>query len=87
MNQSLEGELVVEMRGIKKHFGAVQALRGVDLALHRINAGIEAAHLAIIVIAISIALRLRRIPLGCSRRCNCNGRSGKRGGSRSSSAT
>lgn len=35
MNQSLEGELVVEMRGIKKHFGAVQALRGVDLALHR----------------------------------------------------
>ncbi len=25
--------LVVEMRGIKKHFGAVQALRGVDLAL------------------------------------------------------
>jgi ABC-type sugar transport system ATPase subunit len=26
---------VVEMRKIKKHFGAVQALRGVDLALHR----------------------------------------------------
>jgi ABC-type sugar transport system ATPase subunit len=26
---------VVEMRGIKKHFGAVQALRGVDLMLHR----------------------------------------------------
>ena len=25
---------VVEMRSIKKHFGAVQALRGVDLALH-----------------------------------------------------
>jgi len=26
---------VVEMRGIKKNFGAVQALRGVDLVLHR----------------------------------------------------
>lgn len=25
---------IVEMRGIKKHFGAVQALKGVDLALH-----------------------------------------------------
>jgi simple sugar transport system ATP-binding protein len=26
---------IVEMRNIKKHFGAVQALRGVDLTLHR----------------------------------------------------
>jgi ABC-type sugar transport system ATPase subunit len=29
-----EATPVVEMRNIKKHFGAVQALRGVDLALH-----------------------------------------------------
>jgi ABC-type sugar transport system ATPase subunit len=34
MNQTAENTLVVEMRDIKKHFGAVQALRGVDLALH-----------------------------------------------------
>ena len=34
-NQPVDRALVVEMRGIKKHFGAVQALRGVDLALHR----------------------------------------------------
>ena len=30
-----EAKAVVEMRNIKKHFGAVQALRGVDLALHQ----------------------------------------------------
>jgi ABC-type sugar transport system ATPase subunit len=30
-----EDRAVVEMRNIKKRFGAVQALRGVDLALHR----------------------------------------------------
>jgi ABC-type sugar transport system ATPase subunit len=35
MEQSAEKAPVVEMRNIKKHFGAVQALRGVDLALHR----------------------------------------------------
>ncbi len=35
MNQPAGKELVVEMRGIKKHFGAVRALKGVDLALHR----------------------------------------------------
>lgn len=36
MEQSAGGRTpVVEMRGIKKHFGAVQALRGVDLALNR----------------------------------------------------
>jgi ABC-type sugar transport system ATPase subunit len=35
MEQSAEKTPVVEMRNIKKHFGAVQALRGVDLALHR----------------------------------------------------
>jgi ABC-type sugar transport system ATPase subunit len=34
MNQTAEKIPVVEMRNIKKHFGAVQALRGVDLALH-----------------------------------------------------
>lgn len=33
MAQSIEATPVVEMRGIKKNFGAVQALRGVDLAL------------------------------------------------------
>ena len=33
MKQTEEKRLVVEMRNIKKHFGAVQALRGVDLAL------------------------------------------------------
>jgi len=33
MKQSLESTPVVEMRNIKKNFGAVQALRGVDLAL------------------------------------------------------
>jgi len=33
MKQTEEKRLVVEMREIKKHFGAVQALRGVDLAL------------------------------------------------------
>jgi len=33
MEQALETAPVVEMREIKKHFGAVQALRGVDLAL------------------------------------------------------
>ncbi len=35
MEQSAAKAPVVEMRHIKKHFGAVQALRGVDLALHR----------------------------------------------------
>lgn len=35
MNQPADKALVVEMRGIKKHFAAVRALRGVDLALHR----------------------------------------------------
>jgi ABC-type sugar transport system ATPase subunit len=35
MSQRANKALVVEMRGIKKHFGAVQALKGVDLALHR----------------------------------------------------
>lgn len=35
MEQSAGRTPVVEMRGIKKHFGAVQALRGVDLALNR----------------------------------------------------
>jgi len=34
MNQTSDNTPVVEMRNIKKHFGAVQALRGVDLALH-----------------------------------------------------
>lgn len=34
MSQAHERTPVVEMRGIKKSFGAVQALRGVDLALH-----------------------------------------------------
>jgi len=33
MEQSVDSTPVVEMRNIKKHFGAVQALRGVDLAL------------------------------------------------------
>jgi ABC-type sugar transport system ATPase subunit len=33
MNQSAENSPIVELRNIKKHFGAVQALRGVDLAL------------------------------------------------------
>ncbi|MDX1418026.1 MAG: ATP-binding cassette domain-containing protein [Candidatus Promineifilaceae bacterium] len=35
MTQPTEKTPVVEMRGIKKHFGAVQALRGVDLTLHQ----------------------------------------------------
>jgi ABC-type sugar transport system ATPase subunit len=35
MEQAANKTPVVEMRGIKKHFGAVQALKGVDLALHR----------------------------------------------------
>ncbi len=35
MKQTTENKLVVEMRNIKKNFGAVQALRGVDLALHQ----------------------------------------------------
>lgn len=35
MNQAVEGTPVVEMRNIKKSFAAVQALRGVDLALYR----------------------------------------------------
>jgi simple sugar transport system ATP-binding protein len=34
MNPMTEATPVVEMRGIKKSFGAVQALRGVDLVLH-----------------------------------------------------
>jgi len=34
MKQTTENKLVVEMRNIKKNFGAVQALRGVDLILH-----------------------------------------------------
>lgn len=34
MANSTESTPVVEMRNIKKHFGAVQALRGVDLTLH-----------------------------------------------------
>jgi ABC-type sugar transport system ATPase subunit len=34
MKSTQETTPVVEMRNIKKHFGAVQALRGVDLALH-----------------------------------------------------
>lgn len=33
MTVSMEPNPVVDMQGIKKHFGAVQALRGVDLAL------------------------------------------------------
>ena len=33
MKQSADSQPVVEMRNIKKNFGAVQALRGVDLAL------------------------------------------------------
>ena len=33
MEQTRNNTPVVEMREIKKHFGAVQALRGVDLAL------------------------------------------------------
>ena len=35
MAQSLEETPIVEMRDIKKHFGAVQALRGVTLSLQR----------------------------------------------------
>ena len=35
MEQTAEKSSVVEMRNIKKNFAAVQALRGVDLALHR----------------------------------------------------
>ncbi len=35
MEQSTARTPVVEMRGIRKHFGAVQALRGVDLTLNR----------------------------------------------------
>lgn len=35
MEQTSERTPVVEMRDIKKHFGAVQALRGVDLTLNR----------------------------------------------------
>ena len=34
MNATTEKTPVVELRNIKKHFGAVQALKGVDLALH-----------------------------------------------------
>ena len=34
MSHSAENTPVVEMRNIKKHFAAVQALRGVDLKLH-----------------------------------------------------
>ena len=34
MNSTNENAHVVEMRNIKKSFGAVQALRGVDLTLH-----------------------------------------------------
>ncbi len=34
MTNTAETAPVVEMRGIKKNFGAVQALRGVDLVLH-----------------------------------------------------
>ncbi len=34
MTNAAETSPVVEMRGIKKNFGAVQALRGVDLVLH-----------------------------------------------------
>lgn len=34
MDQAVENSPVIEMRGIKKSFGAVQALRGVDLTLH-----------------------------------------------------
>lgn len=34
MNATTENTPVVEMRNIKKNFGAVQALKGVDLALH-----------------------------------------------------
>ena len=34
MKQTAEKKPIVEMRNIKKHFGAVQALRGVDLTLH-----------------------------------------------------
>ena len=33
MKQSADSQPVVEMRNIKKNFGAVRALRGVDLAL------------------------------------------------------
>jgi len=33
MTLSMESTPVVDMQGIKKHFGAVQALRGIDLAL------------------------------------------------------
>ncbi len=33
MEEAIKTAPVVEMRGIKKHFGAVQALRGIDLAL------------------------------------------------------
>ena len=35
MEKTTNNKPVVEMRDIKKHFAAVQALRGVDLALHR----------------------------------------------------
>lgn len=35
MSQAIEEVPVVEMRNIKKNFGAVQALRGVDLVLHQ----------------------------------------------------
>jgi ABC-type sugar transport system ATPase subunit len=35
MKPSAESTLVVEMKNIMKHFGAVQALRGVDLSLHK----------------------------------------------------
>jgi ABC-type sugar transport system ATPase subunit len=34
MNSTPENIPVVEMRNIKKNFGAVQALRGLDLALY-----------------------------------------------------
>src|SRR5512143_3128746 len=35
MNAVKQAEPIVEMRNIKKNFGAVQALRGVDLVLRR----------------------------------------------------
>ena len=35
MERSAERTPVVELRDIKKYFGAVRALRGVDLALNR----------------------------------------------------
>ncbi|MFC1996800.1 ATP-binding cassette domain-containing protein [Chloroflexota bacterium] len=35
MEQNAENKPIVELRNIKKNFGAVQALRGVDLTLHQ----------------------------------------------------